>query len=180
MDRNIIERIAKAAVDAERATGCPAELLAAQCALESGWLKHAPGNNCFGIKAYTGAGRQLLPTTEWLTPEQRDKWLAGMAGRTATLVEPVQTDHRGRNKYTVEDYFAAFATLADCFAKRGGMWDKGPYASHAEAFREKRDIDTLVRGIAPVYATDPKYADTVLSIIHRPDLKTAIEEARAA
>jgi hypothetical protein len=88
--------IAQAAVASEQSTGCPAELQAAQCILETGWLKQAPGNNCFGIKIYDGAyGRQLLHTREWFTDAETARFLALGEGRTAELIQPVQRDARG-------------------------------------------------------------------------------------
>src|SRR5437762_5869262 len=115
--------IAEAAVTSERSTGCPAELPAAQCILETGWLKHAPGNNCFGIKSYNGAfGRQLLRTREWFSDADAARFLALGDGRTAELANPVQHDPRGRKLYHVEDWFANFATLGDCFARRAAMF----------------------------------------------------------
>src|SRR5215469_1251488 len=99
--------IAEAAVVSERSTGCPAELQAAQCILETGWLKHAPGNNCFGIKSYEGAwGRQLLRTNEWFNDAEAARFLARGDGRTAALADPVQQDAHGRKLYNVRDWFA--------------------------------------------------------------------------
>ena len=46
----------------------------AQCALESGWGEHAPGNMMFGIKDTDGinGNEQLITTTEYLkNPENR-------------------------------------------------------------------------------------------------------------
>src|SRR5579872_7370119 len=84
--RTKLRQIAQAAVASERATGCPAELQAAQCILETGWLSHAPGNNCFGIKSYPGeSGRQLLHTREWFTDTGVRQFLASGDGRTAEL-----------------------------------------------------------------------------------------------
>jgi flagellum-specific peptidoglycan hydrolase FlgJ len=55
-----LSQIVAAAVASERATGLPAELSAAQCIFESGWLSRMPGNNCFGIKPDDhGAGVQI-------------------------------------------------------------------------------------------------------------------------
>jgi len=48
----------------------PAEITVAQWALESGWGASAPGNNCFGIKAYHGCVAQTLPTLEYVDGEQ--------------------------------------------------------------------------------------------------------------
>src|SRR6478672_2840811 len=95
--RTNLGRIAEAAVASEQSTGCPAELQAAQCILETGWLNHAPGNNCFGIKSYAGAfGRQLLHTREWFTDAELARFLTSADGRTAEPVEPAQQDARGR------------------------------------------------------------------------------------
>jgi hypothetical protein len=89
-----------------------------QAILESGWLDHAPGNNCFGIKSYNGEyGRQLLSTTEWFTDAELKRFLALGDGRTAQLADPVApARHDGRRKYRVQDWFATFAAS-------GGGWN---------------------------------------------------------
>jgi flagellar protein FlgJ len=172
--------IAEAAVASERSKGCPAELQAAQCILETGWLKHAPGNNCFGIKSYAGAyGRQLLQTREWFTDADAARFVALGDGRTAKAADPVQQDARGRKLYHTEDWFATFATLGDCFVHRAAIFAAGRYALFAAAFKAGGSLDDLVRGIAPIYATDPGYADALLALIHRADVQAAITSARA-
>src|SRR5947208_2405336 len=143
--------IAQAAVASERSTGCPAELQAAQCILETGWLKHAPGNNCFGIKFYPGSfGRQLLHTREWFSDVETARFLAMSDGRTAEPSEPAQQDAHGRKLYNVQDWFATFATLGDCFARRAAMFSAGRYAPLASAYKAGGSLDDLVRGIAPI------------------------------
>src|SRR6478672_13564702 len=143
--------IAQAAVLSERSKGCPAELQAAQCILETGWLSHAPGNNCFGIKSYSGEyGRQLLATREWFTDEEVARFLSKGDGRTAVPAEPMQRDARGRTLYQVQDWFATFATLGDCFTRRAVMFTAGRYAKFATAYKENRDLEALVRSIAPI------------------------------
>jgi flagellum-specific peptidoglycan hydrolase FlgJ len=177
---NNLELITQAAVASEKATGCPAELQVAQCILETGWLAHAPGNNCFGIKSYPGAfGRQLLFTREWFTDAECDRFLALGDGRTAEPAAPVQTDAHGRKLYKVQDHFATFATLGDCFARRAAMWDKGRYAPFATAYKTDKDLVRLVRGIAPIYATDPAYAESVLKLIGCDDVQAVLNRARA-
>jgi flagellum-specific peptidoglycan hydrolase FlgJ len=171
--------IAQAAVAAEKATACPAELQAAQCILESGWLDHAPGNNCFGIKSFSGEnGRQLLATREWFTGEELARFLALGDGRTARIAQPGRHDARGRRLYHVRDWFASFATLADCFARRAAGFTAGRYAPFAAAYQADHNLEALVRGIAPIYATDPSYADKVLGFVHDPDIQEAISRAR--
>ncbi len=178
--RTKLRQIAQAAVASERATGCPAELQAAQCILETGWLAHAPGNNCFGIKSYPGEfGRQLLHTHEWLTPAELDLFLAASAGRTAELAQPVQHDARGRSLYSVQDWFATFPTLAECFARRAAFFYTGRFAPFSAAWRRDRDLEALVRGIAPIYATDPAYAEKLLGFITQAEVREELAAARA-
>lgn len=51
--------------DASQRTGIDPRLILAQAALESGWGKHAPGNNMFGIKSHGQDGGNTLGTTEY-------------------------------------------------------------------------------------------------------------------
>lgn len=174
-----LPQIADAAVAAEAATGCPAELMAAQCILESGWLSFAPQNNCFGIKTYSGEfGRQLLRTTEWFNASELAAFLSRGDSRTATRMPAAPVN--GRSKYSVQDWFATFATLAGCFEKRGALFTVGPYAPFAAAYKANRDITVLVDGIGPIYATDPSYAKSVLTIINQSNVQQALATARNA
>jgi len=171
--------IAQAAVASEKATQCPAELQAAQCILETGWLSHAPGNNCFGIKSFQGeSGRQLLNTREWFTDAECQGFLASADGRTANLVQPVEQDSCGRKLHLVQDWFATFPTLGHCFTHRAAIWNQGRYAPAASAYLQNQNLDALVHAIAPIYATDPNYADRILSLVRNPDVQAAIAQAR--
>lgn len=176
--KEIITKIATAAVACERLTGCPAGMISAQVILESGWLKSAPGNNALGIKDYHGSfGRQLLATMEWFTLGECAHFLSLGDNRTAQAAgDPRQSD--GRRPYHVKDWFSTFATLGDCFSKRASMWDKGPYAKAAAAYRAGGTVEQLVRDIAPIYATAPNYAAIVLSLVNDPSIKAAIATAR--
>lgn len=181
MGKDRLPEIAAASVECERSTGVPAELLAAQCILESGWLQRFPGGNCFGIKAYPGQhGRQLLATDEWLTDRELREFLAKGDGRTAELAQPVRTNGKGRKQYRVQDWFATFASLADCFRKRALLFHAGRYRASYLNYLNDRDLPALVRSIAPIYATDETYADLVLRILQQPDVMTAIERSRQA
>ncbi len=176
----VLPKVAKASVVAELATGCPAEVIAAQCILESGWLDHSPSNNCFGIKEFPGCvGRQRLTTKEWFTLAEEEHFLSGTAGRVATKDGGVAARADGRERYTVQDWFATFKTLDACFTKRAEMWDKGCYASAACEYRQDRDLPKFVAAMAKHYATSPTYAQQVLSITCSPKLVAALKEARA-
>lgn len=177
MDQKILDEIATASVASEKATGIPAAFVFAQCAQESGWLQHAPENNCFGVKSYVGEfGRQLLATKEWFTSVQLARFLAQGDGRSAV---PDDVPPRGVvRRYTVKDWFATFATLSDCFTKRATLFTTGRYAPFAERYASDGDLDALVRGVASVYATDPNYASEVLAIANEEKVVDAIERAR--
>lgn len=178
--RTLKTQIAPAAVAASRLTGIPAELLCAQCILESGWLKHAPGKNCFGIKSYPGAyGRQLLATFEWFTPAQLAQFRAWGDGRTAIATEPARI-RAGKQLYQVQDWFATFAALSDCFTRRASMFTEGRYLPYARAYRETANLEAFVRGIGPIYATDPAYADRVLVFAQSPEVTNIVDQLHIA
>jgi flagellum-specific peptidoglycan hydrolase FlgJ len=175
---NNLNIIAEAAFLAQKNTGCPGLLQIAQCALETGWLKSAPGNNCFGIKAYTGChGRQLLTTTEWFTESELHDFLKDTS-RTATLNKSHEHTLSGRHEYVVRDWFATFETLANCLSKRASMWDKGHYALAATQYKIDGDLTVFVQSVARLYATAPNYAEQVLSIINQADVQAAWEKVQ--
>ena len=59
------------------------------------------------------------------------------------------------------------------------MFTIGRYAPFASAFQAGGSLEALVRGIAPIYATDSGYADAVLALIGNADVQAAIAAARA-
>jgi flagellum-specific peptidoglycan hydrolase FlgJ len=176
-----IARIVESAVDAERATGVPAEVTAAQAILESGYLEHAPGNNCFGIKAYAGCpGTQLLDTHEWFSDAARDRFLSRGEGRAAVAIEPPRFDATGRKHYACRDLFATFPSLADAFAYHGALLTRGVYAPAWQQYQTDHDIDAFIRGIARHYATDPQYAALISQLAHGQHVAVAILAKRGS
>jgi flagellum-specific peptidoglycan hydrolase FlgJ len=144
--------IARAAVVSERVTGCPAELSAAQCILESDWLRRSPGNNCFGIKSTDGNGQYLL-TKEFIDGSWRREI----------------------------DAFRVYDSLADCFIDHARLLTDGkPYADAWEHYREDpgHDLDTLIGAVARRYATDPAYAQEIMTLAHGPHVTASIAAAR--
>jgi len=173
--------IAAAAAEAEERTGFPAEVLLAQCALESGWLSSAPGNNCFGIKFAPGRHRnkQLLRTREWFTREDLRAWLAHSPGRSVISEQP-QADERGRRLYVVMDWFAAYDSLADACADYVRLLTRGRYEPAWRRYQQTRDWRRLIQDIADAgYATAPNYAQRVMSVLDDRAVQ-ALEAARAA
>jgi len=175
-----LDQIAHAAVACEAACGCPAALSAAQAGLESAWLSRMSGtNNCFGIKSTAAIpGRELVPTHEWFTPAELEHFLCG-DGRTAVPATPPQ-QHGARTLYNVRDWFAAFDSLADCFAFHGGLLQRGVYAPAWKIYQFDADFPKYVGAIAAHYATDPHYSESVLAIASGANVAKAIAAARTA
>jgi len=172
--------IAPAALESEQQSGLPAEITAAQCALESGWLKHSPGNNCFGIKQSGGEPGQLLTTKEWFTEVERDRWVASKPGRMIVEQLSAEPNGRGRLEYRVKDWFRAYDSLTDCFKDHARLITNGkPYRKPWGEFIVHRSWKKLLSGIAPVYATAPTYETSILAILEG-ELADAIQAARKA
>jgi len=181
----VLQSLAQASVRCEvLVPTCPAVIVMAQAALESGWLDYMSGeNNALGIKAYTGQwSEKLCPTTEYFTDAQRTQFLALDRGRTATLdqtYKPTYDKHSNAvNKYHVLDWFASFATLADCFAYRANLFTRAPYAAIMQQYQQDVNLDKCVRAFAPIYATSPSYADTLLEIINDHEVQAALAAAK--
>jgi flagellum-specific peptidoglycan hydrolase FlgJ len=145
--------IAEASVASERATGCPAELSAAQCIFESGWLAKCPGNNCFGIKVDArGSGVQYVLTSEFINGEWEHMPLA----------------------------FETYNSLADCFSDHARLIEQGVYAAAWAAYQQTRDLDAYIAGVAAHYATDPTYRVKITAEAHSIAVEAAVRNARAA
>ena len=115
-----LDTSAAAAVAAERATGCPAELSTAQCIIESSWLTVCPGNNCFGIKA-TDTNCTYCLTKEYLNGEWSSPTLA----------------------------FEAYPALSDCFAAHARLLQGGVYWAAWNVYqRDKMPGDGFAQGDA--------------------------------
>ena len=150
-----LERLSASAHSAclcEQTTGLPAEITVAQWAIESGWGAAAPGNNCFGIKAYPGCEVQRFPTHEVVDGESK----------TLTLE------------------FAAFDSLQACFEKHARLITCGaPYARAGANFAASKDLVSLINEVAPVYATDPGYARKLGAVISMQEVRAALNLARS-
>lgn len=145
------------AVKNETATGVPALVTLGQAALESGWGKHAPGNNFFGVKAKKDAApedKQLLRTKEVLKRSD------------ATFPEVISVTPRddGKYDYVVRDWFRKYPTAAQGFADHAKVLLGKRYK---EAFNHKDDPYAFAQAIADAgYATDPGYAKKLKGVMH--------------
>lgn len=138
----------------EMNSGVPALFTLAQCALETGWAKHAPGNMMFGIKATGWSGaKQLLTTREVLArPDAKFPVVISVTKRADGLYD-----------YVVKDYFRAYDSPYHSFADHAAMLRSNK--RYASAFETKDPREFARRIAAAGYATDPRYAASLIKII---------------
>ena len=172
-----IARMCEAAVAVEKASGCPAEMLVAQCAIESAWLQSAPSWNALGFKSYPNEyGRQLLLTREWFTTEEASAFIAQNDGRSMTAIGATMG---GKRLYACHDWFATFPSLEACFAKRAERWTAGQNLPWVLAFRQTGELEPMLRAMAAGYSTSPVYADSLLRVLAMPEVQAGLATARA-
>lgn len=132
-----VEQLWPAAVEAGQATGVDPRIIVAQSAVETGWGKHAPGNNYFGIKSHGQKGGNVMATTEYVNGQ------------------PVRT----------QDSFRAYASPEESVRGYADFINKNPrYAAFKQAPDLDSQLNALGRS---GYATDPNYASTVGQIARR-------------
>lgn len=177
MSETTLKEAVLAARAMEAKYGLPAAVMVAQWAVESGWGKHSPGNNCFGIKAKAGSlDRQLLWTREWLNDQELRDFLARSQGRTAA---PTGQSNAKRKEYRVQDWFATYLTLEECFEARAKLALRPIYKPYLDQFCADGDIEKFCRGFGSKYATDPGYASTLMKVIAMPKVQAALEEVKS-
>lgn len=133
------QNIIDAAKAAHTKYGIPASVSIAQWAVESGWGKHMPpgSNNPFGMK----------------TRYNRDDPYVSVKTREVI---------KGKSVYVIAN-FRKFDTIEDAFMAKGQLLSQAPV--YAKAFAKLPDREAFILAFAPVYATDPNYANTLRSII---------------
>lgn len=76
--------------------------------------------------------------------------------------------------------FAMFPSLDACFEKHSALITSGRrYAGAWAHYVETQDLETLVRQISPIYASDPRYADILLNIIAMKEVKRCLAKFRS-
>ena len=144
-----LNEVARIAVRLEQETGCPAQLLIAQWAIESKWGEKPVGHaNYFGIKR---AARHA-------------KWC------TVTTREVVN------GKSVMENLeFADYDSLEDSCRDYAWLITNGaPYRVAWEQYQTDRDLPALIGAVARVYATDPGYAHLATLIAGQTNVEQAI------
>ncbi len=148
-----LHEVARIAAVLEVKTGCPAQLLVAQWAVESDWGAKPVGRfNCFGMKrAARHAQGCFVPTREVVD------------GRAVVL----------------DLEFADYDSLEDSCKDYAWLITNGrPYHAAWEQFQCNHDLTALITAVAHVYASDPGYAHLVAEIAGQKDVVGAIAQAR--
>lgn len=128
----------------EESTGVPALITLAQAALESGWGKHIPGNNFFGIKdsAAVDYGVQNKSTKEFVNGKE----------------------------ISIKAKFETYPSPKECFEHHAKLLKR----NFPKAFKYKNPHSFIYsiqnehfrsNGNAKMYATDPEYVSKISSII---------------
>ncbi|WP_345798249.1 flagellar assembly peptidoglycan hydrolase FlgJ [Castellaniella sp. MT123] len=142
--RTFVDQMAAAADVASRRSGVPAKLILSQAALESGWGQReitrpdgSSSHNLFGIKAGRGWHGEVVQamTTEYIDGEPRK------------MVQP----------------FRAYASYADSLTDYANLISQSDRYSAVMTARSAEDAARKVQ--AAGYATDPSYADKLISIM---------------
>jgi flagellum-specific peptidoglycan hydrolase FlgJ len=153
-----IQSAAGPAKISELQTGVPASITMAQAILESGWGEHHIGsaNNYFGVKAHTVKGQVSY-------------------GDIATgYVDRSTKEHlkKSNTDVTITAHFRAYADMGGSFRDHGMFLRNNPrYQSAVDAYAKTKNADEFARGLQKAgYATDPHYAELLISIMKSHDL----------
>lgn len=151
-----IESAVLGARRSERDIGVPGSVTIAQAILESAWGQRHMGNanNYFGIKAQVKDGKVTYGDIANGYVERITK----------------EYDKSGR-PYTIIAYFRAYKNMADSILDHGVFLTGKRYRKALEAYAKSKDADAYARGLQEAgYATDPKYAQALISLMKRYDL----------
>ncbi len=154
---NFSQAIATHANEAARKLGTEPAILIAQAALETGWGAHvipgeagASSNNIFGIKA----------TSRW----------QGDASQVTTL------EFLGGRPINTKASFRRYPDIKSAFDDYVNFVTNNP--RYSKALAHASDGDSYIRELAKAgYATDPKYAEKIISIKNRIESMNMLADA---
>jgi flagellum-specific peptidoglycan hydrolase FlgJ len=147
-----LQDVARIAVKLEAETGCPAQLMIAQWAIESAWGAKPVGHaNYFGVKKADRHTKCCTVTTREVVNGK-------------SVVENLEfADYD-----SLEDSCRDYAWLITCAA---------PYHTAWERYQQDHNLHALITAVAHVYATDPAYAGLVNAVAGQSNVVQAIAEA---
>ena len=145
-----LKDVARIAVHLEQETGCPAQLMIAQWAIESAWGEKPVGHaNYFGIKKADRHAKCCTVTTREVVDGK-------------SVVENLE--------------FADYDSLEDACRDYAWLITNGaPYRAAWERYQQGHNLDALIAAVARVYATDPHYARLVTTIAGQDNVTQAID-----
>lgn len=155
--KQFIQKYLPYAKQTEVKTGIDATFTLAQAALESGWGERAVGNMFFGVKATKDTPvnkRQLLRTREVLKNPD------------AVFPEIISKTKRadGKYEYVVKDWFRKYDNPEESFTDHANFFFENK--RYAKALEVRYNPYSFADEIAKAgYATDPKYAESLKSVI---------------
>ncbi len=138
-----ISEVAPGAVAAQRRYGVPAAVTIAQAIDESGWGQSelaSQDHNLFGIKGTGPAGSVPLPTQEYVNGQ------------------PVSTSAS----------FRVYNNVAESIDDHGRLLARSGY--YQQAMADRQHPDEFAAALTGVYATDPNYGASLISLMRRYDL----------
>jgi flagellum-specific peptidoglycan hydrolase FlgJ len=148
-----LREVARIAVALEAQTGCPAQLLIAQWALESKWGAQPSGRaNYFGMKREARHAQSCLVATHEVV----------------------------NGKSVIQDLqFADYDSIEDSCRDYAWLITQGaPYRVAWERYQNDHDLQALIAAVASTYATDPSYAHLAAAIAGQTNVAQAIAAAR--
>ena len=138
-----ISEVAPGAVAAQRRYGVPAAVTIAQAIDESGWGQSelaSQDHNLFGIKGTGPAGSVPLPTQEYVNGQ------------------PVNTSAS----------FRVYNNVAESIDDHGRLLARSGY--YQQAMADRQHPDKFAAALTGVYATDPNYGASLISLMRRYEL----------
>jgi len=141
--------------DIETKTKIPALAILAQVALETGWMKYAPGFNFFGMKAIPGHPHQLLQTVEYSKKPRIQVY---------KIISSVYIEKTGLYRIVCLDYFRKFENETEAFTEYTKMLLNQRYLPSLRWHYSP--LRYLIANWRAGYATDPKYAKKMAAMLN--------------
>lgn len=148
--KDFVNRMLPYAKQASQASGVPLQLILGQAALESGWGKReirmpdgGSSYNLFGIKA----------NADW----------------NGQIAEVMTTEYRNGVPSKQVEKFRAYSSYAEAFKDYAELLGNNP--RYAGVLQQGGDAAEMARALQKAgYATDPQYADKLVSVMSRINL----------
>jgi flagellum-specific peptidoglycan hydrolase FlgJ len=172
-----LNEVARIAVRLEQGTGCPAQLLIAQWAIESKWGEKPVGRaNYFGIKRATRHTKWCTVTTEEVfTPAQLEAWNHLHTASPARVIAMLPDS---RLRVEIDDEFADYDSLDASCQDYAWLITKGePYQHAWQRYQQDKNLTELIGAVARTYATAPQYAQLATQVAGQQNVLHAVAGA---